>query len=206
MENPPALAAMTDLAILIPAAGAASRMRGADKLLMPVQGMPLLRRQVIIALPLAPVIVTLRDPDPARRAALDGLPVSLEPVPDAATGMSASFRAVALMDTALLILPADMPDLSTADLAAMIAAFRASPDQILRASSGSTPGHPVIWPRALVPGFAALTGDRGARTLLQQQPVQLFPLPGQNALTDLDTPEDWAAWAARQTASNTRTS
>jgi molybdenum cofactor cytidylyltransferase len=197
---------MTDLTILIPAAGASSRMRGQDKLLEHVAGEPILRRQARMALSLAPVIVTMRDPDPERRAALDGLMVRVMAVPDAALGMSASFRAVADTQSAVMVLPADMPDLTAADLASMITAFRAAPDQILRGSAKATPGHPVIWPRALVPGFAQLIGDEGARTLLRQHPVHLHPLPDAHALTDLDTPEDWAAWRARQAANSTRAS
>lgn len=197
---------MTDLTILIPAAGASSRMRGQDKLLEHVAGEPILRRQARMALSLAPVIVTMRDPDPERRAALDGLMVRVMAVPDAALGMSASFRAVADTQSAVMVLPADMPDLTAADLASMITAFRAAPDQILRGSANATPGHPVIWPRALVPGFAQLHGDEGARTLLRQHPVHLHPLPDAHALTDLDTPEDWAAWRARQAANSTRAS
>lgn len=197
---------MPDLTILIPAAGASSRMRGQDKLLEPVDGEPILRRQARLALTLAPVIVTLRDPDPSRQSALQGLGVTILPVPDAALGMSASFRAIADIDSAVMVLPADMPDLTHDDLAQMVAAFRAAPDQILRGSAGQTPGHPVIWPRALVPDFATLTGDEGARALLRQHPVRLHALPDQHSLTDLDTPEDWAAWRARQAASNTRAS
>ena len=197
---------MPRLTILIPAAGSSTRMRGQDKLLQDVAGEPILRRQARIALTQAPVNVTLRDPDPDRRAALEGLAVTILAVPDAALGMSASFRAVADLDSALMILPADMPDLTGDDLAAMIAAFCATPDVILRGSAGLVPGHPVIWPRVLVPEFANLHGDEGARALLRQHPVRLHPLPGRNALTDLDTPEDWAAWRARQAASSTRAS
>lgn len=197
---------MTALTILIPAAGSSTRMRGHDKLLQDVAGEPILRRQARIALTLAPVIVTLRDPDVARRAALQGLAVTLLAVPDAALGMSASFRAVADVGTALLVLPADMPDLTQGDLTSIIAAFRAAPDHILRGSAADLAGHPVVWPRALVPGFANLTGDEGARALFRQHPVRLHPLPDQNALTDLDTPEEWAAWRARQAASSTRAS
>lgn len=198
--------AVARLTILIPAAGSSTRMRGQDKLLQDVAGEPILRRQARMALALAPVIVTLRETDPDRRAALEGVAVTVMAVTDAALGMSASFRAVAGVGSALMILPADMPDLTGEDLAGMIAAFQSDPAHILRGSAGDRPGHPVIWPRALVPSFARLTGDEGARALLRQHPVRLHPLPDQHALTDLDTPEDWAAWRAGQAASSTRAS
>ncbi|MEL7116592.1 MAG: NTP transferase domain-containing protein, partial [Pseudomonadota bacterium] len=80
---------------LIPAAGASTRMRGKDKLLEPVQGnTPALRHAVEVALSaaLGPVLVTLRPEDRARRVALQRAPVEVLDVPDAAEGMSASFR------------------------------------------------------------------------------------------------------------------
>jgi molybdenum cofactor cytidylyltransferase len=189
---------MPALTVLIPAAGASSRMRGADKLLLPIAGQPLLRHQALTALTTTcPVVVTLRPTDNARRAVLDDLPLSVIDVPDAATGLAASFRAAArLLDTALMILPADMPEIDAADLARMIAAFRARPETCHRATSANgQPGHPVILPRHLLPEIAALTGDSGARGVLAKHGAQLVPLPANHALTDLDTPEDWARWS-----------
>ncbi len=198
--KPPALVKMHNLTILIPAAGTSSRMRGRDKLLELVESQPLLRRQAAIALSQTPnVIVTLRDPDPARRAAVQGLPLTILPIPDAATGMSASIRAAASVTrTALMILPADMPDIGADDLARLIAAAGHTPAMILRCSAGDTPGHPVILPAALLPELAELTGDHGAHSILARHAalIRLIALPDHHALTDLDTPEDWAKWRA----------
>jgi molybdenum cofactor cytidylyltransferase len=44
----------------------------------------------------------------------------------------------------------------------------------------------------------SLHGDQGARAVLAQEDVGLIALPGQNAITDLDTPEAWAAWRSRE--------
>ena len=55
---------MSDLTIVIPAAGASSRMRGTDKLLTLIDGVALLRRTAVLALTAHPsVMITLRDPD-----------------------------------------------------------------------------------------------------------------------------------------------
>ena len=189
-----------NVVILILAAGASSRMRGSDKLLELVDGTPQLARITRFAGETgAKVLVALPPDRPARSAAIAGLAEAL-PVPDAATGMAASIRAgVARAGGAagLMILPADMPELSTADLAAVLAAFDASPDQICRgASAHGMAGHPVIFPARDFPALAALHGDTGARSVLQAQAarITLIALPDQHALTDLDTPEDWAAW------------
>jgi CTP:molybdopterin cytidylyltransferase MocA len=194
---------MGGVAILIPAAGASSRMRGKDKLLETVRGQPLLRDRVTLALGTGcAVAVTLPPEAAARRAALDGLNVTLLPVHDAATGMSASLRAgadwaMATGAAALIVLLPDLPDLTESDMSLMLQANDS--ETIFRACDmDGTPGHPVILPARLLPELTQITGDTGARGLLRAHPVTPVPLPGQHATTDLDTPEAWAAWRAAQ--------
>jgi CTP:molybdopterin cytidylyltransferase MocA len=193
---------MTSPAILLLAAGASSRMRGADKLMEPVDGVPLLLRQARVAQATGmPVIVTLPVDRPAREAALAGLDLMTVPVPDAALGLSASIRAGVRAAGArpVLVLLADLPEITTADLSLLLARHAAAPDLILRATAADgTPGHPVLFPEWALGGLAALRGDSGARDLLRQYSgrTELIALPGRHAVTDLDTPEDWAAWRA----------
>ncbi|MGY6411280.1 MAG: nucleotidyltransferase family protein [Alkalilacustris sp.] len=180
-------------------------MRGADKLLEPVAGRPLLAllSQRARAAGCA-VLVTLPPGDRARRAALAGCDVRMAIVPEAAEGMAASLRAGAAAAegmAGLLVLPGDMPEIEAADIAALRTAFLATPEPrpILRATSADgRPGHPVILPARLLPALRRLRGDAGARTVLQAHPSQVraFSLPGSRACTDLDTPEAWAAWRA----------
>ncbi|WP_425100644.1 nucleotidyltransferase family protein [Tropicibacter sp. S64] len=194
---------MHDIAILIPAAGASSRMLGKDKLLEPVDGMPLLRRQASRALFTGcHVTVTVPDHDHPRCKALAGLPVQLVAVPDAADGMSASIRrGVAMLPkgmTAVMILPGDMPDLEVPDLLKLIHGFRAVPHPMLQQACGAdgTPGHPVLFPADCFMGLTRLTGDQGAREIVKANAHRLarIPLEGDRALTDLDTPEAWEKW------------
>lgn len=196
----------TGIAILLLAAGRSSRMRGADKLLQDVGGQSLLRRQALAALATgAPVLVALRPGDADRAAVLEGLDVRQVQVADADAGMSASIRAgvrAAAADASIegvAILPADMPELDRADLSAVIRVFGdAGGTRILRgAGADGTPGHPVIFPRRLFADLAALKGDTGARAILRAEPALPCRLPDRHALTDLDTPEDWAEWRAR---------
>jgi CTP:molybdopterin cytidylyltransferase MocA len=189
--------------ILIPAAGASSRMRGGDKLLEQVAGVPQMARAAMAALATgSAVAVTLRPGDTARRAALAGLDVSVIEVPDAAEGMAASLRAGARAcppGHAVMILPADMPEIGAEDLHRVLAAARQAPDRIVRATAeDGRPGQPVVFPPRLLARFATLAGDSGARGLMSGEPVVMVALPGARALVDLDTPEDWADWRARQ--------
>jgi CTP:molybdopterin cytidylyltransferase MocA len=195
---------MTPPALLLLAAGASSRMRGADKLMKPVEGVPLLLRQARVALGTGlSVIVTLPTDRPARGAALAGLALVTVPVPDAALGLSASIRAGVRAAGAhpVLVLLADLPEITTDDLSLLLARHAAVPDLILRGTAADgTPGHPVLFPEWALPGLAALTGDSGARDLLRQHRdrTEFIALPARHAVTDLDTPEDWAAWRGAQ--------
>lgn len=191
---------MTPLAILILAAGASSRMRGADKLLLQVDGLQQLRRIALQAMATGKhVFVTVPSDSPLRAAALRDLEVTIVAVHDSNKGISASLRAgyhAAGNGAALMILPADMPGLDTADLTSVIAAHNTDRAAIHRGSAGNRPGHPVVLPMDLLPGLAHLSGDQGARKLIDAQShrVKLCPLPGDHAILDLDTPEEWVAW------------
>ena len=192
------------LVIVIPAAGASLRMRGADKLSGDVDGLPALRHAAVTAVRSGvPVIVTLPDGGPhaaPRRAELPGLGVTALPIPDAHEGMAASLRAgvrAAGNAEAVLVMLPDMPEITVDDLAAMIAAHEAESNRALRGTAyDGTPGHPVVLPRRLFAEVAVLTGDEGARRVLSGEDVGLVRLPGRHAVLDLDTPEDWADWRA----------
>ncbi|KAA9009171.1 nucleotidyltransferase family protein [Histidinibacterium aquaticum] len=185
--------------ILIPAAGASSRMRGEDKLLREIDGEPLLRRQVRAALATGhPALVTLPTDRPARCEALRdwGPDLSSEILPDANDGLSRSLKAGAAeagrRGLDLLVLLPDMPDIETEDIATLLAAKEPG-DIVCRATAeDGTPGHPVLFDRSLLPDFADLSGDRGAASILKRHPPKLVPLAGNRACRDLDTPEDWA--------------
>jgi CTP:molybdopterin cytidylyltransferase MocA len=190
------------IVLLLLAAGASGRMRGADKLLQEVEGAPCLRVMAQRGLKAGlNVHVTLAPDRAARRAALQGLRIVPVEVPDADQGMSRSLAtgvAALPADTdAVMILPADMPGITAADLAFLAAEYSGDPALILRATAqDGTPGHPVIFPRDTFADFAHLQGDEGARSVIaaHRDRVRLVALPGTRATTDLDTPEDWAAW------------
>lgn len=191
--------------IALPAAGAASRMRGTDKLLLDVGGEPLLRHAARAALVSGcPVAVTLRPDDDARRDALSGVPVTLLTVANASDGMAGSIRAAVTWAqgrgaAALMVHLPDMPDITATDIAALIAAHATTPGSVLRAASADgQAGNPVILPCRLFDALHNVSGDTGARAVLSREKPRLHPLPGQRALTDLDTPEAWAAWRAAQ--------
>jgi CTP:molybdopterin cytidylyltransferase MocA len=132
-----------------------------------------------------------------------GLDVTILEI-DATEGMAASLRAGADwakglgLDALMVALP-DMPDITTDDLCALFDAQAQQSATPLRATTADgQAGHPVILPRAVFAAMHELSGDQGARAILRDHPPRLHPLPGQRALTDLDTPEAWAAWRAQR--------
>jgi CTP:molybdopterin cytidylyltransferase MocA len=194
---------MPSVTILLLAAGGSTRMAPRDKLMEPVDGVPLLRDRALAAHATgAPVIVALRPDRPERRAVVEDLPLHLLTVPDAEGGMARSIAAGAAAvgpDTALMIAPADTPDITTRDMALLIEAAESEPEAIHQGASHGRFGHPIVFPPDLVPGLTTLDGDRGARSLIlaNEHRRRLHDLPGEAAIEDLDTPEDWARWRAR---------
>lgn len=189
------------------AAGGSTRMRGPDKLLQKVDGVPLIRRvaQEIQRAGIDALNVVLRPADTNREAALSGLGLDITRNPRAADGMATSIAAgVAALAPgcdAVLIAMADMPEIRAGDIDRMIAGFDPGENRaIIRAvSPQGRAGHPVLFGRRFFEALQRLEGDHGAREIVAEHPefVVDVVIEGDRALTDLDTPEDWAAWRAR---------
>lgn len=192
------------LPVIILAAGQSTRMRGRDKLLEPVDGTALLRRQAGIARAATegPVVIALPPRPHARYEALRGLDVTCIEVPDAAEGMNASLRAAVAalppQTPAAAVLLADLPEVTADDLRRVLSAVDpASGALIWRATTvNGEPGHPVVFASSLFGELLALTGDLGAQPVIRRHRdrLVLVPLPGEHARRDLDTPEDWDRW------------
>jgi molybdenum cofactor cytidylyltransferase len=206
-RRPGPQAAPPRVAALVLAAGASRRMRGRDKLLETVGGVPVLRRvaDAAAASRASETVAVLPPGDAARAGALRGSGARLVEAADCAEGMAASLRAglaaVAGSADAVVILLADMPEIGPAHLDRLIAAF--DPEggrEIVRATAADgTPGHPVLFGRRFFEALSGLAGDRGAREVVRQGRDFLadVPLDASAAITDLDTPEAWADWRAR---------
>ncbi len=188
--------------IVLLAAGGSTRMRGADKLLEDVDGMPLLRLMAERCVKAGETRVVLGPDQAARRAALAELPVAVVEAtgPD---GMAASIRAGVdgLKNRAVMIVLADMPDITASDLHLLLGLAAQNLSPILQAASADgQPGQPVVFAPKYLKHLARLQGDTGAKSVLKAhaRDVALIPLADNRALNDLDTPEDWAAWRAKR--------
>ena len=187
------------------AAGTSSRM-GANKLLMELNGKPMLRHTVEAALAshAAPVIVVVGHAAAEAKLALAGLAVQFVENPDFANGLSTSLRrglnALPEDCDGAIVLLGDMPGVSTALIDKLVASFDPAEGRaICVATRHGKRGNPVVWARRFFPEILAIEGDVGARNLIgtYSELVCEVEASDDSPLTDIDTPEALAAFRKR---------
>ncbi len=198
------------VAAVVLAAGLSRRMGAANKLLAEIDGAPLVARcvDVVLASAARPVVVVTGHDAPRVRAALAGREVIFVENPEPAAGLAASLRTGvtalgAPLDGALICL-GDMPWVRSDHIAALIAAFAASAERpICVPTHDGKRGNPVLWPARHFAAIAALTGDRGARSLLDAHADEVcyVPVADPGVTLDVDTPEALAALSATKDGS-----
>jgi len=185
------------IAAIVLAAGSARRF-GGGKLLAPFEGQPLLHH-ALAAARAAPVteviVVTGADAEAVGACAQAFDPaIRLVHAADHAEGMAASLRAgVAAVPeaTAAFVFLGDMPRVPHEVLAPLAQAVR---DGAAAAAPvfGGRRGNPVVLSRDLFADVAALTGDTGARPILERlgQRLALVDASDDGILFDVDAPAD----------------
>jgi molybdenum cofactor cytidylyltransferase len=191
-------AGIPKIAAIVLAAGASSRM-GANKLLLPLDGRPLVAHVVATACASSADTVLVALGNGADQVAGALAPGRYQRVdnPRFAAGLSTSLQAGldALgdeMDGALILL-ADMPRISLVTLEAILTAARETPGRVVAANQRGLPAPPVYWPRAFFPELHAIRGDEGGRSVLLRSldTVRLIELAHPDEALDVDAPEDY---------------
>jgi molybdenum cofactor cytidylyltransferase len=170
---------------------------GGHKLLALYDGEPLVRRMARVALASKAgaihVVTGHRGEEIA--AALSGLALDIADNPDHVSGMASSLRVgigrLSPTATGVLVLLADMPGLRSRHLDLLIDTFRAHDGRaVVRASHGGRRGNPVALPRAAFEEVARLSGDVGARPIVESGKFEVVDVEiGEAAHLDVDTPE-----------------
>ena len=200
MTEPAATTPPFRFGAVILAAGASTRM-GTPKQLLELDGRPLVVRAVAAALasPAWPVVVVLGAHAEKIRPVLARLPVLIADSPAWAEGMAASIRAGVTtlrqfsraLDGALIAL-CDQPAFSPEVIAHLVAAQRTSGRSIAAAHYHGRNGAPALFLREHFETLTHLTGEEGARTLLNGDPARVASVALPELAVDLDTPEDVA--------------
>ncbi|HEV8441428.1 MAG TPA: nucleotidyltransferase family protein [Methylomirabilota bacterium] len=188
---------MTCAAVVL-AAGLSRRM-GQSKLLLQIGGRAVIRLTVerILSGGVDTVLMVTGAEHEALTAALAGLPVRVVVNPHPESGQSSSIRvgieALSPEADAALIVLGDQPFLDDRIIPTLVAERRRTGKAIVAPRYRDGRGNPVLFARELFPELLDISGDQGARAVLERDPDRValvdfdFPMPA-----DLDTPEDYA--------------
>ena len=187
------------IAAIVLAAGEASRY-GAPKQTLDIDGVPMVRRAALAALGAGMQVIVVTGAHRARvEACLQGIGVGCSFNASWREGMGGSIAhgVGSVLRTvpeapACIVMLADQPGVTAADLGRFAAAARRAPQRIIAARYGGIIGAPCLFPRRCFEELAALSGDRGARAVIRRhaESADALPLPG--AALDIDTMEDYA--------------
>lgn len=194
---------MRRIAALIPAAGRSSRY-GRCKQLVTLDGKPLLQRAVDLAnavVPGAVFVVTGADHQRIAETIRDAVLIRN---PDWKAGLGRSIargveRLAADYD-GILIMLADQIALDRKDLQRLCDGFDGG--NIVCAHYGERRGVPALFCRERFHRLQRLTGDRGAKALLQDAHLPVNEVPMAHAAVDIDTQEDLDRWLRKSVEAN----
>lgn len=200
---------MTDLSALhstsavVVAAGQSRRMGRANKLLLSFEGMPVIARVVatLCQSGLPQIFVVTGHEHEAIAAVLADHPVHLVYNPHFSEGMAASIRIGirhAGAGQCYLLCLGDMP-LIQATTYHEVAQACAHQSAIVQPTYQGRPGHPVAFGSTYYDALLTLSGDRGARSLLQAvaSNVRQIAVSDPGIHLDVDTPEQFATTLAQ---------
>ncbi len=173
---------------------------GKPKMLLPLEGESLVRRAAMAALAstATSVVVVLPPAAPAWHEALSGLPLTCVDAPSLGGPISGSLHAAldALIEPVdgVLVVLADMVGVTSAMIAAVIAAGGPAPCRMVGSRYADVVAPPLLIPRRLFGELRAMTGDGVGRALFAAHADEAatveWPLA---ALHDIDTPADYQA-------------
>lgn len=193
--------APSSIAAVVLAAGLSRRM-GRRKLLLALDGKPLVRWSVEAIAPHVDTVLVVTGPDDtAIRDALAGLAVRFaeNPRPEDGQGTSLASGIAALHGDvgAVLVALGDQPCLPPAVVPALIATFRRTGKAVVAPVYRGLQGTPVLFAVSVFPELAALTGDAGARRIVERDPSRVGRVDFDVEMpADVDTAEDLARLAA----------
>ncbi len=192
--------ANNSIGIIVLAAGASSRMN-APKQLLEFEGKSLLKRAVETAIESVcqPVIVVLGANFELTQTEIADLPVEIIYNENWQVGLSSSIKfgiehllKIAPNITAFVIALADQPFVTTAHLNLFTDNFNETNSLIIAAEYNGTIGVPAIFSREVFDDFKEISGDRGAKMIMENRRESLMTIALPEAAFDIDTPQDFA--------------
>jgi molybdenum cofactor cytidylyltransferase len=193
------------VAALLLAAGQSRRMGTLNKLLIGIDGKPMVRHvaEAVQASQARPIIVVTGHQREKVEAALSGLGIGRFVFnPDYAKGLSTSLKqgiaALPKGTEAVVVCLGDMPKVAAGEIDRLIAAFNPVEGRaICLPTRRGKRGNPVLLASRLFQELANVSGDVGARDLIAAHPelVTEVEMEGDGTLLDIDTPQALARLA-----------
>ena len=205
--KPEPMVGRAGVAAIVLAAGQSTRMAPYHKLLVADRGgKTMIARTVdnVLASGARPILVVVGHRADDIKAALGGRPVTYVSAADYASGLSASLKAgitaVPPEATGALVCLGDMPLVTGRMIDRVIAGFDSDEGRgiVVPVHQGKI-GNPILWDRRFFPDILALSGDSGARKLLDShaEAVAEIDLGDDAVLRDFDTMESLATLPPR---------
>lgn len=189
------------------AAGSGSRMGHKPKCLLELGGVPLIRRQ-LIALSGAGVdelVVVLGHHAERIEPVVRDFPVTIVHNPDPDAGQNSSLRlglqALSGKIDSVLVALADQPLINAQDINDLIGAYKKRPSgtEVVQPTVDGLPGNPVMFSQSVREQILAGEARVGCKQWQAANPQAVHPwaTPNTRYRTDVDSPEDIEALAAR---------
>jgi molybdenum cofactor cytidylyltransferase len=182
------------IAGLLLAAGRSARF-GGDKLLAPLHGRPVLFWSAAAIAPEVDALYVVVPPgDPARRSAVDGLASVVVEHAGRDAGLASSIGAgIATLASdvdAVVVALADQPLVASAVVRRLVERWRDGGVDAVAPTYRDGRGHPVLFGRATFGALMSLTGDTGARSVLDALGGRAAVVAvDDDAPLDVDTPD-----------------
>jgi molybdenum cofactor cytidylyltransferase len=179
-------------------------MEGENKLLMEIDGTPLVRRTVetVMSSSVDQVVVVTGHQGAELRQALAGLDITIVHNPNFAAGLSTSLACglQTLDSDGALICLGDMPAVSADHIDQLVGGFEPENGCAIGVPvHGGKRGNPVLWARRFFDDMCGVSGDVGARHLVGANESLVYEVEfgDTGVLMDLDTPRQWSEYLSK---------
>jgi len=187
------------LSLIVLAAGMSTRMPGRNKLLVKIDGKPIIRRVVEQALSskVEEVIVVLGWEAEKIRRTLEDLPCRFVVNKAYRKGQSSSVKTglkeIASGTEAILVLPGDVAMINPSSIDKVVEAYNDGKNSIVVASHAGKPGHPILLSKKLFAEIEQIDeSNYGLKSVVSrhQTEVRMVETGSEEILLDVDTPND----------------
>lgn len=205
------MAALKSVSVVLLAAGESRRMGELNKLTLPVDGVPLLRRTAMMlcnygraeGCGFTEVVVVTGHEQRAAVEQLSGLPVTVTHNANYTDGQMSSvtcgLQSLTREADGVMICLSDLALLELDDLRLIHQGFSDAQRPILVPTYQGERGNPIVLDSSQVSEILATGRNLGCRNLIEREPerVTTLEMPNDHVLVDMDTPDNYKSVQAR---------